>query len=92
MAIIYTSEVEATRDFASLMAHVRAGAEVIIEDGHAPVAVLRAANPLNRSISESIARAEAYTRALGHKPIMDAAFAADLEEILANRKPRVPLD
>jgi hypothetical protein len=50
--------------------------------------VLRAAEPARRSISESIAMAEARTRELGYKPVMDAGFAADLEEIIGNRKPR----
>lgn len=41
-----------------------------------------------RSISDAIARAEARTKELGYKPAMDADFAADLEEIIRNRKPR----
>jgi hypothetical protein len=32
--------------------------------------------------------AEARTKELGYKPVMDADFAADLEEIIRNRKPR----
>jgi antitoxin (DNA-binding transcriptional repressor) of toxin-antitoxin stability system len=40
MAVIHISEAEAIRDFAALLAHVRAGAEVIIESERAPVAVL----------------------------------------------------
>jgi hypothetical protein len=50
--------------------------------------VLRKAAPLRRSISESIALAEARSKELGYKPVMDAGFAADLEEIIASRKPR----
>jgi len=41
-----------------------------------------------RSISESIALAEARSRELGYEPVMDADFAADLEEIIRKRKPR----
>jgi antitoxin (DNA-binding transcriptional repressor) of toxin-antitoxin stability system len=40
MAVIHISEAEAVRDFATLLAHVRAGTEVIIESELAPVAVL----------------------------------------------------
>lgn len=47
-----------------------------------------AAEPRVRTISESIALAEAYSKELGYTPVMDADFAADLEEIIANRKPR----
>lgn len=40
MAVIHISEAEAVRDFATVLAHVRAGSEVIIENEHNPVAVL----------------------------------------------------
>ena len=86
--VIHISEEEAARDFASLLARVRAGVEVVIESATHPAAVLRAAEPQRRSISESIALAEARTKELGYKPVMDAGFAADLEEIIRNRKPR----
>jgi len=86
--VIRISEEEAARDFAGLMARVRAGAEVVIESHSHPTAVLRSAEPPSRSISESIALAEAHTKELGYKPVMDASFAADLEEIIRNRKPR----
>jgi len=88
MATIHISEAEAAKDFAGPMAHVRAGAEIIIESGAAPVAVVHAAAPPRRSISESIARAEARSKKLGYAPVMDADFAADMEEIIRNRKPR----
>ncbi len=90
MAAIHVSEADAVRDFASLMAHVRAGGEVIIENGSTPVAVLR--NPPTpvptRTLSETIARMKASSEKLGYTPTMDAEFAADMEEIIANRKPR----
>jgi len=88
MATIHISEAEAAEDFAGLLNRVRAGAEVVIESGAHPVAVLRPAAPARRSISESIALAEARSRELGYKPVMDAEFAADMEDIVASRKPR----
>jgi prevent-host-death family protein len=88
MATIHISEAEAGGDFAGLMARVRAGAEVIIESNSAPVAVLSPVSPPRRSISESIAMAEAHARELGYEPVMDADFAADMEEIIRNRRPR----
>jgi antitoxin (DNA-binding transcriptional repressor) of toxin-antitoxin stability system len=42
MAVIHISEAEAARDFAGLLARVRAGAEIVIENGAQPVAVLPA--------------------------------------------------
>ena len=88
MATIHISEADAVRDFAGLLAHARLGAEIVIESVNYPPMVLRTASPPRRSISESIALAEARTKELGYKPVMDADFAADLEEIIRNRKPR----
>jgi len=88
MATIHISEDDAARDLPGLLARVRAGAEIVIESGNYPAAVIRAAAPPRRSVSESIALAEARSKELGYKPVMDAAFAADLEEIIRNRKPR----
>jgi antitoxin (DNA-binding transcriptional repressor) of toxin-antitoxin stability system len=88
MAVIHISEAEAAGDFAALMARVRAGEEIAIESGSYPVAVIRAAAPPRRSISESIALAEARSKELGYTPVMDAEFASNMEEIIRNRKPR----
>ena len=89
MAITYISEAEAVADFPGLLARVRAGEEIVIESGARPVAVLRpAVEPRGRFLSESIALAEAHANESGHEPIMDAGFAADLREIIGNRKPR----
>ncbi|HVW08746.1 MAG TPA: hypothetical protein VHC90_09190 [Bryobacteraceae bacterium] len=87
MAVIHISEAEAARDFAGVLARVRGGAEVIIESNDHPVAVIKSPELPRRSISESIALGEAYERRLGYAPAMDEDFAADLEEIIRNRKP-----
>jgi antitoxin (DNA-binding transcriptional repressor) of toxin-antitoxin stability system len=42
---IHISEAEAASDFAGLLARVRAGAEVVIENGKLPVAVIRPPAP-----------------------------------------------
>jgi antitoxin (DNA-binding transcriptional repressor) of toxin-antitoxin stability system len=88
MATTRISEAEAIRDIAGLLARAYEGEEIVIEKDAAPAVVLHKAEPSRRSISESIALAEARTRELGYKPVMDAEFAADLEEIIRNRKPR----
>ena len=89
MATIHISEAEAARDFAGLMARVRAGAEIVIEKEASPAVVLRVAvEPRGRLLSESIALAEAHANEMGFEPVMDPEFAADLEEIIRNRKPR----
>jgi hypothetical protein len=89
MATIHISEAEAAGDFAGLMARARLGVEIVIEKEAAPAVVLRkATEPRGRLLSESIALAEAHAKELGYEPTMDPEFAADLEEIIRNRKPR----
>ncbi|HEU5341554.1 hypothetical protein [Edaphobacter sp.] len=89
MAVSHIPETEAARDFAGLLARVRAGEEIIIEREASPDVVLRvAAEPRGRLLSESIALAEAHAKEMGCEPVMDAEFAADMEEIIRNRKPR----
>lgn len=90
MATIHISESEAAGDFARLMARVRAGVEVIIENGTLPVAVLHAPVPPNRSVSECIALARKHEEETGEAPVLDPDFAADVEEILRNREPWNP--
>lgn len=85
------SEAEVARDFAAVMARVRAGTEVVIEDGTLPVAVIHApADPPRRSISECIALAKKHEEETGKAPVLDSDFAADVEEIVHNRKPWNP--
>jgi antitoxin (DNA-binding transcriptional repressor) of toxin-antitoxin stability system len=90
--VIHISEAEAASDFARVMARVRAGAEVIIERDAKPVAVVRAvADEVRpRLLSESIVLAKKHAQELGYEPRMDPEFAADLEEIIRNRKPWNP--
>jgi antitoxin (DNA-binding transcriptional repressor) of toxin-antitoxin stability system len=89
MGTIHMSEAEAARDFPGLMARVRAGAEIVIEKEASPAVLLRVdAKPRGRLLSESIALAETHAKELGYEPVMDAEFAADMEEIIRNRKPR----
>jgi len=92
MATIYISEGEAAGDFAGLMAHIREGMEVVIESDSRAVAVVRPASDSFRPrlLSESIALAKKRAAELGHEPRMDPEFAADLKEIIRNRKPWTP--
>ena len=86
------SDAEAARDFASVLERVREGAEIVIEHDARPVAVVKAPeNGRGRLLSESIALAKAHAKDLGYAPVMDAEFAADLEEIVeSHRQPLNP--
>lgn len=89
MGTVYIPETEAAHDFPGLLERARAGEEIVIEKEASPAVVLRiAAEPRGRLLSESIAFAEAHAKELGHEPVMDAEFVADVEEIISNRKPR----
>jgi len=86
--VIHISEEEAARDFASVLACVRAGAEVVIETegGNLPVAVIHAPVLLRRTISECIALLPEDSTA-----VMDADFARDVEAAIeSHREPLEP--
>jgi antitoxin (DNA-binding transcriptional repressor) of toxin-antitoxin stability system len=86
--VIHVSEAEAASDFAELLARVRAGAEVVIESGKLPVAILSRAKMHGRSLSESLALAKEHANETGREPTLDPDFAADLDAIIRRRKPR----
>jgi antitoxin (DNA-binding transcriptional repressor) of toxin-antitoxin stability system len=90
MAVIHISEDDAARDLPGLLARVREGAEIVIESDAHPAAVLRAAEPPRRSIEECIALAKKHEEETGEAPVLDPDFAADVEEIIRNRKPWNP--
>ena len=84
--VIHISEADAARDFAGLLARVRAGAEVVIESGKLPVAVIHAPIPPRRSISECIALLPEDSTAT-----IDADFAKDVEAAVeSHREPLEP--
>jgi antitoxin (DNA-binding transcriptional repressor) of toxin-antitoxin stability system len=89
--VIHISEAEAARDFAGLLARVRAGGEIVIEenagDGARPVAVVRPAEPHVRLLSESLRLAKEHASTA----TLDADFARDLEKAInSHREPLNP--
>lgn len=89
--VIHISAADAARDFATVLARVCAGAEVIIERDTQPVAVVRPAGPVRRSISECIALAKAHEEETGQSPVLDPDFAADVKAAVeSHREPLNP--
>jgi antitoxin (DNA-binding transcriptional repressor) of toxin-antitoxin stability system len=85
--VIHISEAEAASDFAGLLARVRAGAEVVIESGTLPVAVVRPAEPHVRLLSESLRLAKEHASTA----TLDGDFARDLEAVInSHREPLEP--
>jgi antitoxin (DNA-binding transcriptional repressor) of toxin-antitoxin stability system len=81
VAAFRISEADAARDFASLMARVRAGAEVIIESGASPVAVVRTPAQPARTFEEARALLPEDSSAR-----MDEEFARDVEMAIASQR------
>jgi antitoxin (DNA-binding transcriptional repressor) of toxin-antitoxin stability system len=83
MATVHISESDAAGDFAGLIAKVRAGAEVVIENAKIPVAIMRAPAPERRTLAECIAMLPEDSTAT-----IDEDFASDIEAaIQAHREP-----
>ena len=81
---------ELVQNFASVLEKVRQGAEVVVEHNHQPVAVLRPTAPPRRTISECITLAEQREKERGYAVRLDPDFAADVEQIIRNRRPWNP--
>ena len=90
MAQVHISEAELARDLHAVLEKVRQGAEVIVERNHQPLAVLRAATPLRRTISDCIALAGLRDKERGYSVTLDPEFAADVQQIVRNRRPWNP--
>jgi antitoxin (DNA-binding transcriptional repressor) of toxin-antitoxin stability system len=86
MAQVHMTEAEVAGNFAAALEKVRQGLEVVVEDDHRAIAVLKSAEPPRRKISECIAMLAADSTAT-----IDADFAGDVEAaIAAHRDPLEP--
>ncbi len=74
-----------------MLAKVQAGVEVIVEQDHRPVAVIKTPPVPGRKISECIALAKTYEEKLGYAPVPDPD-AKDLQAAIdAHPDPLNPL-
>ena len=88
MATVRMSESEVARDLHAVLAKVQRGVEIVIEQDHQPVAVLKPSPPgrPGRKLSECIALAKAYEAKLGYAPIPDEDFARDVQAGIDGRR------
>ncbi len=87
MAVLHITEAELARDVHAVLEKVQKGAEVVIEQDHRPVAIIRASPAKGRNISEAIAALEAS----GSHATLDDEFAKDLTDIInSHREPFNP--
>jgi antitoxin (DNA-binding transcriptional repressor) of toxin-antitoxin stability system len=83
MAVLHITEAELARDLHAVLEKVQNGAEVVIEQDSHPVAVLRAAEPRRRKLSEIAASLSEHSTAT-----LDPDFAADVQEYIdSHREP-----
>jgi len=84
MSQVHMTVAEVARDLHEVLAKVQNGVEVVVEQDHRPVAVIRSAIPAGRLLSECIALAEAR----GSTATLDEGFMKDVEEGIASRSQR----
>lgn len=80
MALRHISEADAINDFASVLARVRNGEEIVIESDKDPIAFVRpAANRPVRLLSDALRRASRR----GSNTTLDGGFTEDLEQAVS---------
>lgn len=82
MATVHMSEAEVARDLHAVLARVKEGVEIVIEQDERPVAVLRAENRSGRPIREILREAKQRNS----KVTLDEDFGKDMEEIVASHQ------
>jgi antitoxin (DNA-binding transcriptional repressor) of toxin-antitoxin stability system len=75
------TEAELARDIHAVLAKVQEGVEVIVEQNHRPVAVIKTLQGTGRLLSEAIALAAAR----GSTVTLDEGFMKDVEAGIASR-------
>jgi antitoxin (DNA-binding transcriptional repressor) of toxin-antitoxin stability system len=90
MAVLHITEAELARDVHAVLEKVQKGAEIVIEQDHRPVAVIKPPQVPGRMLSECIAIAKQREKERGYAVALDPDFAADFEEIVRNRQPWNP--
>jgi antitoxin (DNA-binding transcriptional repressor) of toxin-antitoxin stability system len=83
MATVRMTEAEVAANFAAVLEKVRQGAEVVVEQGYRTVAIIKPIAGPGRPLDQCVAIAKAR----GSGATVDAEFAQDLEQIVAERKP-----
>ena len=87
MAQVHMTEAEAARDLHAVLERVRQGVEIVIEQDHRPVAVIKTPEFRGRDIDECIA----LLKAQGSHAIPDEDFAEDVRAAIdAHREPLNP--
>jgi antitoxin (DNA-binding transcriptional repressor) of toxin-antitoxin stability system len=82
MGMVRITEGELARDLHAVLAKVQQGLEVVIEQDHRPVAILRPPHRSGRPVSEILRDA----RQRNSTVTLDEGFGADMEAIIASQQ------
>jgi len=82
MTAVRMSEAEVVSDMPSVLAKVRQGIEVIVEQGNQTIAVIKPPQRSGRPILEILREAKRRNSTV----ILDEEFSKDLEEIIASHQ------
>jgi antitoxin (DNA-binding transcriptional repressor) of toxin-antitoxin stability system len=82
MTQFHMTEAQVTKDFAAVLEKLRQGAEVVVEQDHRPVAVIRPPERSGRPISEIIREAKQRNSTV----TLDADFGKDMEAVIASHQ------
>jgi hypothetical protein len=80
--IVRITEAELARDIHAVLAKVQTGVEVIVEQDHRPVAVIRLPHRSGRPISEIVREAKERNSTV----TLDPDFGKDLEAVIASHQ------
>lgn len=81
----HISVADLARDVHGVLEKVQNGVEVVIEQDHRPIAVIKPSQGPGRTISECIAIAKQREQERGYAVALEPDFAADVEEIVRPR-------
>jgi prevent-host-death family protein len=90
MAQVHMTEAEVASDFAAVLRKVEHGEEVVVNSDGRAVAVIKAADPERRTLSQLIELAGEREKQRGYAITLDEDYAADVEQIVRERKPWTP--
>lgn len=82
MGTLRVTEAELARDIHAILAKVQRGAEVVVEQDHRPVAVLRSLDRSGRLVSDILREARRRNSTI----TLDEGFGTDLEAIIASQQ------
>ena len=90
MAQVRMTEAEVSSDFAAVLQKIGHGEEVVVDRNGKPVAIIKSAEQEPLGLSELIALAGQREKERGFEITLDEDYAADLEQIVRERKPWTP--